>query len=334
MLSCFAADASADGPVARATLPYVLPLGLHGVFVANNFDQPCRLPAGLHRSEKRGNLTYQHHPEDMKHRNFMCLLLPLFLTGCSTLPGTATEAIGGRRVEHIVAGRGTPVVVFENGLGGTLDWWSKVWPDAVHETTSLAYNRAGYGKSEVSTEARDGAHILEELRTLLKARDLQPPYILVGHSLGGLYMQLFARKYPKEVAALVLVDSTHPDQLKGDGDPHGWPTWLKLTFGLLTSETAKQELSGLDQTGQVVLSLPLEPSVRVFVLSALRPMEASSALTDDANRKRAAISSLYPGARQVWVDSGHGIPLERPDAVVQAIKEAVQIAREARRSLN
>lgn len=236
----------------------------------------------------------------------------------------------GRAVESVVAGQGTPVVVFENGLGGTLDGWAKVWPDAVRETTAVAYNRAGYGNSEAAVAPRDGAHAVAELRALLKARKLAPPYVLVGHSLGGLYMQLFARQYPQDVAALVLVDTTHPEQLKGAGDPENWPAWLKMTFGLLTSDTAKQEFSTLDQTGQAVLSLPVDPAVPVYVLSALQPMTASSVLAADANRKRADIANLYPGSKQVWVDSGHVIPLEKPEAVVKAIRDAVRMARQPR----
>jgi pimeloyl-ACP methyl ester carboxylesterase len=263
----------------------------------------------------------------MKNGTLLGLVLTLLLGGCSSLPGAVTETVDGRQTEYVVSGQGSPVVVFENGLGGSLDWWSKVWPEAIQETRSLAYHCAGYGNSEATDRPRDGAHIVEELRALLKARQLAPPYVLVGHSLGGLYMQLFARRYPGDVAALVLVDSTHPEQLKGAGDPAAWPTWLKLTFGLVTSETAKQELAALHATGQAVLSLPVDPSWKVFVLSALRPMEGSSALADDANRKRAGLARLYPGSRQVWVDSGHGIPLEKPEAVVRVIQETVRSMR-------
>jgi pimeloyl-ACP methyl ester carboxylesterase len=266
----------------------------------------------------------------MKHWIFAALLLPLVLGACTTLPGATTTPVDGRAVESVVAGQGTPVVVFENGLGGTLDGWAKVWPDAASETTSLAYNRAGYGNSEAAAAPRDGTQAVAELRALLKARKLAPPYVLVGHSLGGLYMQLFARQYPQDVAALVLVDTTHPEQLKGAGDPENWPAWLKMTFGLLTTDTAKQEFSALDQTGQAVLSLPVDPAVQVYVLSALQPMKASSALADDANLKRADIANLYPGSKQVWVDSGHVIPLEKPEAVVKAIREAVRMARQPR----
>ncbi len=258
----------------------------------------------------------------------LCLSLSFFLMGCATVPGVVTSTVGGRTVEHALAGQGVPVVVFENGLGARLDWWSKVWPDTVQQTTALAYHRAGYGHSEASAAPRDGAHVVEELRALLHARKLPPPYVLVGHSLGGLYMQLFARQYPSEVAALVLVDSTHPDQMRGAGNPDLWPTWLKVAFRLSTTDVAKQELAALDATGQLVASLPVDPAMPVFVLSALRATGASpSALADDAHRKRAEIADLYPGSTQMWVDSGHGIPLEKPEAVVQAIRAAVQAAR-------
>lgn len=267
----------------------------------------------------------------MRRRLLLAISLSAVLAGCSSLPGATTDTVAGRRVESLVAGQGAPVIVFENGLGGTLDWWSKVWPDAVQDSTALAYNRAGYGHSEATGAARDGTQVVEELRALLKARQLPPPFLLVGHSLGGLYMQLYARMYPNEVAALVLVDSTHPEQVKGAGDPANWPAWLKVSFGLLSSETAKRELAALDQTGQRVLSLPVDPAMPVFVLSALRPMQVTSALADDANRKRADLARLYPGSEQIWVDSDHGIPLEKPDAVVQAIRAALKAVRSGRR---
>ena len=258
------------------------------------------------------------------------LWLVVVLSGCATVPGASTAAVDGRQVEYVLAGQGEPVVVFENGLGATLDWWAKVWPDAVAQTRALAYDRAGYGRSDAALEPRDGAHVVEELRALLRARHLPPPYVLVGHSLGGLYMQLFARQYPGEVAALVLVDSTHPDQVKGAGNPELWPVWLKVVFRATASATARQELAALDATGDAVSRLPVDPSVPVWVLSARHATGAPSTLADDADRKRTDLARLYPGSTQVWVDSGHGIPLEKPEAVVLAIQEALRVARSSR----
>jgi pimeloyl-ACP methyl ester carboxylesterase len=263
----------------------------------------------------------------MNRWHWASLLLAVCVSGCASLPGATTDTVDGRTVEYVQAGQGTPVVVFENGLGATLDWWAKVWPDTVAETRALAYNRVGYGRSDASPQPRDGAQVVHELRALLRARQLPPPYVLVGHSLGGLYMQLYARQHPAEVAALVLVDSTHPDQVKGAGNPDHWPAWLKVVFQATTSDTAKQELAAMDATGEQVSHLPVDPSIPVWVLSALRATGAPSALAEDAERKRAAIAQLYPGSTQVWVDSGHGIPLDKPEAVASAIRAALQAAR-------
>lgn len=245
------------------------------------------------------------------------------LGGCASLPGAATVSVDGRRVEALVARHHGPTVVFENGLGGTLDWWAKVWPEVAKHHAAIAYNRAGYGRSDAPVAPRDGEQVVAELRALLKAQQLAPPYVLVGHSLGGLYLQLYARQHPEEVQALILVDSTHPEQLRGKGAQSQWPAWVRVGFNLLTSDVAKQELDRLDATGQRVLRLPPPAGVRVWVLSALRPMQERSDLADDANEKRAALASLYPGAKRVWVDSGHGIPLEKPEAVTAAIREAL-----------
>jgi pimeloyl-ACP methyl ester carboxylesterase len=73
------------------------------------------------------------------------------------------------------------------------------------------YDRAGLGWSEASPKARTASNIVEEFRTLLTRAGVQPPYVLVGHSAGGLYMQLYAHAHPDDVAAMVLVDSAHSE---------------------------------------------------------------------------------------------------------------------------
>lgn len=251
----------------------------------------------------------------------------VLLSGCAALPDTHTAQIGSTRYEYAQAGHGRPVVVLESGLGGKLDWWSEVLPHVAGDSTIFAYNRPGYGASEPAVTPRDGEHIVRELRTLLQNRGLQAPYVLVGHSLGGLYMQLYARRYPDEVAALVLVDSTHPEQLKGAGARERWPLWVRAVFGVLTSDTAKAELDGIDATGEAVLALPPVSGKPVIILAAMKPLAEKSALADDANAKRRDIARLYPGAELRWVDSGHGIPLEDPAAVVKAIQDVVRQVR-------
>jgi len=252
-------------------------------------------------------------------------LFVVAVSGCASLSNVRTEQIDSRQVQFALVKHSTETVVFENGLGGRLNWWAKVFPVISKDTTAFTYNRPGYGKSDPVSTPRDGMHVVDELRTLLQSKGLRPPYVLVGHSVGGLYVQLFARRYPEEVSALVLVDSTHPEQFTGKGSPENWPMWFRLAFGMWTSAVEKEEFDAVNSTGESVLRLPTVTGKPVIVLSALRPMEEKSALADHANTKRQDIARLYPGARQIWVDSGHGIPLEKPESVVAAIREVLSL---------
>lgn len=258
---------------------------------------------------------------------FAAILIFAFLTGCAGLPEAQTKLIETRQLEFVAHSRSGPVVVFENGLGARMEWWNKVLPPLAEDTSYFAYNRPGYGKSAAAETPRDGAHIVDELRAALLNQGMLPPYVLVGHSLGGLYMQLFARKYPHEVAALILVDSTHPQQLEGVGAMENQSFWVRSLVGAMVTGTAKEELNLLPETGKQVLSLPTLSGTPVFVLSASVPMKETSDLARFTNEKRVDIARMYPGSKQVWVESGHAIPLEKPQAVVDAIRSALAEAK-------
>ena len=255
------------------------------------------------------------------------LILPIALSGCaSTIPNVTMGDVAGRQVEFALSKHDTLPVVFEAGLDGTFEWWEQIYPEIAQTASALVYNRAGYGNSDAVDAMRDGRHIVEELRGLLASQGLAPPYVLVGHSLGGLYMQWYARYYPREVAALILVDSTHPAQLKGPGAIENWPVWVRLAFRLLTSAAAERELAAIDPTGDEVLAAPPFTGGPVIVLSAAQPLADTSALAIDGNQKRKDIARLHPGAIQRWVDSGHAMPLEKPEAIVSAIREVLSAA--------
>nr|WP_316244877.1 alpha/beta hydrolase [Paenibacillus antibioticophila] len=109
---------------------------------------------------------------------------------------------------HVVKkGSGTPTIVFEAGSGETSLSWRGI-PDALSEdATVVVYDRAGYAWSEQAPSARSGENIVQELHEALQNAELPGPYILVGHSLGGMYVRLFAQTYPDQVTGLVLVDA-------------------------------------------------------------------------------------------------------------------------------
>lgn len=259
----------------------------------------------------------------MSNLKLLLLLTAAFLAGCTALPNKISEPVGERRLEYVLSQHGTSAVVFENGLGASLDSWAKVFPEIAKDTTAFAYNRPGYGNSEPPSSPRDGEHIVDELRSSLRGKGLKPPYVLVGHSLGGLYMQLFARRYPEEVQGLILVDSTHPNQFKGKGAPENWPIWVRVAFGIYARGVFQEEFNSIDSTGEAVLSLPAISGKPVIVLSATKYKDDQSENDVDAHEKRADIARLYPGSKQVWVDCGHGIPLDKPEAVIAAIREVL-----------
>lgn len=257
----------------------------------------------------------------------LVVLAALLLSGCASMPNSTVDKIDHRMVEFAMVKHDTIPVIFEHGLAGRMENWKEVVPEISKDATTFVYNRPGYGKSDPVSTTRDGSHIVDELRATLRSKGLNPPYILVGHSLGGLYMQHFARQYPDEVGALILVDSTHPRQFEGEGALEKQALWVRGLLWMLVTGSAKQELEMLPQTGQQVLALPAPANKPVFILSASKPLKEKSPLADDANEKRKDIARLYPGSKQIWVDSGHVIPLEKPEAVIAAIHEALSLNR-------
>lgn len=145
------------------------------------------------------------------------LAIALILAGCETnmapLPNKRTTDIDGYKLEYATAGEGKPVIVFLNGFGCEMDEsWNSIYPKAGNFGTVFAYNRLGTGKSDNPDQPQSATVIVDTLRKLLQKNALNPPYILVGHSAGGLYANLFARQHPHEVAGVVLVDTPAPDR--------------------------------------------------------------------------------------------------------------------------
>jgi len=250
------------------------------------------------------------------------LKIPLFflvlLSGCASLPAVDVAVVDQRKIEYVLIKGGAPVVVFENGLGASMRSWDKVFRDIGKDATVFAYNRPGYGNSDPAATPRVGARIVDELRALLRRQGLMPPYVLVGHSLGGLYMQLYARKYPDEVRSLVLVDSTHPTQMEGAGVIEQQSWWVRAAVSLFISREQEREYKSAPMTGQEVLGLPTITHKPVIILSAVD--NRYSDVVRHSNRKRADFARLYPGGRQLWVESGHFIQAEKPGVVIEAIR--------------
>jgi pimeloyl-ACP methyl ester carboxylesterase len=134
-------------------------------------------------------------------------------TGQPPAPGTHVW-VGEHRLHLDCQGSGAPTVVFDAGLGGSSLDWSLVQPEVALFTRACAYDRAGYAWSDPGPMPRDAKSIVSDLEQLLGNASVAAPYVLVGHSLGGLIVQHFARQNPQRTAGLVLVDATHEDQFR------------------------------------------------------------------------------------------------------------------------
>ena len=196
-------------------------------------------------------------------------------------PGEMVD-VGGYSLHINCVGQGNPTVVLDSRLGDFSAQWVRVQRQVSDTTRVCAYDRAGMGWSEMGPEPRDAQQITSELHTLLSKAGIEGPYVLVGHSLGGLSMLTYANRYPDEVAGVTLVDSsTELDQFSQRPKARD------------SQEPQKQRPAVVPQLVQIGVSLPARLGV-VRLLSKLDP--ASSELPP---QQRAQIDALTPSMRQV-----------------------------------
>ena len=127
-------------------------------------------------------------------------------------PGQLVD-VGGYKMHIYCTGKGSPTVILGGGSLENSLFWATVQPEVAKFTHVCSYDRAGYGWSEPGPRPRTATTMAEELHTLLVNAHIPGPYVLVGHSLGGLLMRVYTHNYPEEVVELVLVDALHEEQI-------------------------------------------------------------------------------------------------------------------------
>ncbi|MET0070055.1 MAG: alpha/beta hydrolase [Candidatus Thiodiazotropha sp.] len=252
------------------------------------------------------------------------VLLLLLLAGCAGLPGGLLEQVEGRQVDLAATGEGSPVVVFESGMGPTMSTWSPIYDSLSEVTGVFAYNRPGYGRSSVNSAPASAREIAEQLHQTLLATGHKPPYLLVGHSAGGLYVNLFARLYPNEVAAVVLLDSSHPSQFEY------FRKERPLLYTTFTATTAlartRYEAAILKRVHNEFSSIESFPDIPLVVLTAekssLFETREMRAKWLEFQRDLARMSSK--ARHRVIDDSGHFIHRDRPGEVIREITALIE----------
>jgi pimeloyl-ACP methyl ester carboxylesterase len=277
-------------------------------------------------------------------------------------PGRLVD-IGGYRLHIDCRGEGSPTVVMEAGLGGVSLEWLPVQRFLSHYGRVCSYDRAGNGWSDPGPQPRTTSVIVEELHALLHKAQIPGPYVLVGHSFGGYTAQLFAERYPELVAGLVLIDSSHPDQVARflapplnmntapsrntagvmllSGPPAAQanlPEEAKVPSMMLMASrkarmTVAQEYLYFRDSGESIMRQGGIPPVPLVVITrgrAERGAEDPRSPTIESlwMQLQDELAQLSPRSAHLVADrSGHHIHLDQPQLVVDAVTMVLDFAR-------
>lgn len=247
--------------------------------------------------------------------------------------GSGLVSVGDHQLYMACSGAGSPTIVMDAGLGDTSATWSALLPDVQAISRVCVYDRAGLGRSEPGPRPRTSPQIVAELRELLQNSGVAGPYVLVGHSFGGLNMRLFASQFRADVAGLVLVDALAPDQwvrFEQVLEPRevqqirGWlrfnPEGVDLERSL---NDARSTIAPLGDLPLIVLTSGLQPGLPPQI-----PADRSAALWAAQRQLQAELAQASSAGTQVIAEtSGHVIQNDQPALVIDAIRQVVDAAR-------
>jgi len=251
-------------------------------------------------------------------------------------------------------GEGSPIIVFDSGVGGSHLDWVNVQSRAGQFTQACSYDRSGYGWSEMGIKPRTSKRIVSELTKILKIAKKEPPYILVGHSFGGLNMQLFARTNPKDVVGLVLIDSIHTEQYKRFENAGIEIPTMNTTRFLLGSKD--QVTEGMpEEYKDIAYELVRSDEAVSSMFNELRNMHVSTQEISTAAKmpdipisvithgKKVWDNPMFKNMEEIWYElqiqlskssskgklliadsSGHHIHLEQPELILNEIKSILE----------
>lgn len=278
----------------------------------------------------------------------LLVFLLLILAACARAAQEAPQKfdVGGLHLRAQIEGKshdGQPAVVFVSGLGGGVDDWRQVQPAVAQIAQSVTYDRAGLGQSEAEEAPPTPQRIATQLRTLLQKAGIKPPYVLVGHSIGGAHIRMFAGLYPSEVAGLIYVDppdftQTREDQMAmakalgaGEAEVNALFESMRQQFvGAPPAIRAEAEVSvQLNKSGWADFrSLPPVPDVPVVVLMTTR-MNLPPEMQEVAGKQRLEhlagwAAEVSNGTFVLTTRSDHYIQNSEPELVIWAIQRALE----------
>ncbi|HVF29826.1 MAG TPA: alpha/beta hydrolase [Pyrinomonadaceae bacterium] len=238
--------------------------------------------------------------------------------------------VGGRKIEIVRGGQGDPTIVVELASPGPR-LWNKILPEVARISSTVSYYHLGTGRSDPAPKDRSAQQIVAELRALLKQAGVKPPFVLVGHSMGGLYARVFAITYPGEVAGLVLVDPSHERQVIEWTRmfPDSFPQRRKRSLESL-GPPQRAEMDALapilEKSGTLPGKVPDVPMALLTSTTGAASIGPGAAKIFRELHNEMFESTTY-GMHIVTRKSGHHIQTDEPELVLKAIRWVVDAVR-------
>jgi pimeloyl-ACP methyl ester carboxylesterase len=279
----------------------------------------------------------------------------VLLTSClstSNAPFDKLVDVGSHRLYMHCIGAGSPTIVIDTGLGETYESWEPVIESLSHDTRVCAYDRAGYGQSELGPMPRDSQRVADELNLLLINSGEEGPFLVIGHSLGGLNMQVFAASYPEQVVGVVLLDPSPLAWIMGKGFPelrelfrqeaaamrnaadaaHASSDPEEITNAAFLGTLASEFEQFFGNTGRQVAAIRSFGQLPLTVIGATEPDprfgESAQAFRQFWNDESRELAGKSEECRFILAEgSGHQIHLDAPKVVIDTILQMVQKAR-------
>jgi pimeloyl-ACP methyl ester carboxylesterase len=269
-------------------------------------------PAG--KAARRGVISLSHCAGWVGATRTLMLMLALAAAG-KAAGEDEILTVDGQNFHIERLGHSGTTVVFEAGLGNDSSTWRLIADPVAAFARVVLYDRPGLGES--LPMMHKGAPVTADqvataLHKLLAAADIRPPYILVGHSLGGLYVQMFARKYPGDVSGVVLLDSSSADA----------PGELKTRAALEPGSAAWLEEEGVTESNRQITHAGAFPDIPLTVIAATDHGSFFREWEPTLMRLQRQLSTLAPRSTLIVAQgSGHDIQLDRPGTVIAAIRQ-------------
>ncbi|MDF2681495.1 MAG: alpha/beta hydrolase [Brevibacillus sp.] len=232
------------------------------------------------------------------------------------------------KLQYHLSGNGKPHIVLINGGSGPIEGWMKILPEISGLSSVFSYNRFGVTGSDKPKEPQDGITIVEALREALTKVGFEPPFLLVGHSLGGLYANLYARLYPNEAAGIVFLESSHPKDIslnEYQGKAVKALNKMLALFDSFSSHKQFDEVHFVKRTADHIHQIDQFPEIPVYVITGgkenrMMPEEARQKRKDN---QRDLLSLSIRSKHIIAEKSGHFPQFSEPRVVIDTIKDCV-----------